>query len=336
MDYTKLIVTAWRMTWRHRFLWVLALFAGGLAPGFVGSGGNSGSQVRWDGSDEELRRLLPQDGAPIEQLGQWLAEHQTLLIAIGVGAVAFGALLLLLSLVCQGAVTGATARLARGEETTLREAWAEGLHLFGRYLGLWLTLVGAAALIAVVVAIAAVGLFASISAAPSPGLIALAVLAGVLLMLVAIPVGIVVSLVVAFAQRAIAVQEAGPLEAFRVGWGTLRQHPADSALTWLIAAVLTVGAQVAAGIGLVVVAGTLAAIGFGIWSLAGFTPATIVYIALAVIASIAAGLTLAGIGAAFIWSYWTLAYLHFTGGIETLRASPQPRPPQLSPVPPTP
>jgi hypothetical protein len=216
----------------------------------------------------------------------------------------------------------------------LREAWAAGLHLFGRYLGLWLTLIAGAAVVAILVAIVGLGLFASISAASNPALIVLAAGLGLLLMLVAIPIGIVVSVVIAFAQRAIAVQEAGPIEAFRLGWRTLRHHPADTALAWLIGAVLTLLAEVGAGIALVLVIGAFAAIGFGIWSVAGFGPPTILYVAVAAIGTVAAGLTLAGAGAAFLWSYWTLAYLHFTGGIEALRPDPRPSPSQLSPVPP--
>lgn len=38
MNYSELVAEAWRLTWRHRFLWVLGLFAGG---GLGGGFGNS-------------------------------------------------------------------------------------------------------------------------------------------------------------------------------------------------------------------------------------------------------------------------------------------------------
>jgi hypothetical protein len=40
MDYGALIREAWGTTWRHRFLWVLGLFAGGAVGVSAGGGGN--------------------------------------------------------------------------------------------------------------------------------------------------------------------------------------------------------------------------------------------------------------------------------------------------------
>ena len=44
MEYGRIVRDAWQITWRHPFLWVLGLFAGGAAStsfNFRGSGNSS-------------------------------------------------------------------------------------------------------------------------------------------------------------------------------------------------------------------------------------------------------------------------------------------------------
>jgi hypothetical protein len=333
MDYARLIAMAWRMTWGHRFLWILALFAGGLGPGFLGGG--NGGQVRWERNGDEFGGTIPQAAAAAGQATRWIADNQGMVAGIAAAAVAVGVLLLILSLICQGAMARSTADLARGDETSLGKAWAAGFHLFGRYLGLWLTLVGVAIAVAGAVAVLATVAFGPFGARPNPTVIGLAIAGGLLLLVLAVVAGVIVSIVVAFAQRAIAVQDAGPIAALRIGWQTLRGHPGDSVLTWILSLVLTVAAEMGAAGILAVLIGILAAIGYGFWTAAGFTAPTIAFAIVGGTLTVAAGLTLYAIGATFFWSYWTLVYLHLTGAIEALRPAPQPMPTQLSHVPPT-
>ena len=46
MDYGALVSRAWNLTWRHRFLWILGLFAGGGVSS-CGSGAGGGGEGRW-------------------------------------------------------------------------------------------------------------------------------------------------------------------------------------------------------------------------------------------------------------------------------------------------
>ena len=48
LEYGALIRDAWQTTWRHRFLWILGLFAGGaVGVSFGGgAGGNGGADRR--------------------------------------------------------------------------------------------------------------------------------------------------------------------------------------------------------------------------------------------------------------------------------------------------
>ena len=105
-------------------------------------------------------------------------------------------------------------------------AWRTGLHLFWRYAGLWLLLIATVALIgAVVAAVVALVVGLSFAVQHAAWVVAPAVLVG-LVLVVAASRWVVASIVVPFAQRAIAVREVGPLAALRDGWLVLRATPA--------------------------------------------------------------------------------------------------------------
>ena len=121
------------------------------------------------------------------------------------------------------------------------------------------------------------------------------------------------SIVVVFAQRAIAVENVGPIDALRSGWQLARAHLGESLLTWLINIGLAIAtaltASFALGSGLVALGG----IGWALFSFAGWTAPTVAYIGLGGLAVLALMLTFAGIANAFFWTYWTLAYLRLSG-----------------------
>jgi hypothetical protein len=114
MDYARLLRESWRITWRHPFLWVLGLFAGGTAG--VSIGGGSG------GPSDPHRVRVPLTGVEggTEHMLQWAAANGGLIAAV-IGVVALIALtLLIVSLIAQGGLTGATADFAIGRSSRLK------------------------------------------------------------------------------------------------------------------------------------------------------------------------------------------------------------------------
>jgi hypothetical protein len=311
MDYGALIREAWATTWRHRFLWILGFFAGGAA-GFTGT---RGTGVQWKGDIDGLERTAPALSRAGQDVAAWLQGNLGMILALVGLAALLGLAMLVVSLIAQGGMAEATVDLARGRSSSFGRAWRTGLRLFWRYVGLWLTLIGLAILVAAVIGaiVAAAIALANLGGGGTLLAVVAGVLLGLPLALGAIVVAIGASIVVAYAQRAIFAEDAGPVAALWSGVRLLREHPGTSALVWLINLALGIGAGIAALLAVVAVLFVLALPGVGFWALAGFTGPTIVYGGLAILAVVAAGIVLSGIANTFLWNYWTLAYLQLTG-----------------------
>jgi hypothetical protein len=142
----------------------------------------------------------------------------------------------------------------------------------------------------------------------------------VVLLLILIPlvlagiVGTVMfSIVAAYAQRAVAIEDEGPVAALGDGWRLFRRNMGASVLTWLLNLVLAIGVGIAASVAIAVIAAILGGIGFALWSALGAHVATIAYAAVAGAAFVALALTAVAIANTFFWHYWTLAYLRLRG-----------------------
>jgi hypothetical protein len=214
-------------------------------------------------------------------------------------------------------------------------------------VGLWLVLFVAAVGIAAIIGalIVAAGIIAFVGQAPLVGLVLGGLVAAALIVgfvalmlrltrdmgaprwlvalfatLFALPIftvllaaALLLSIVTAFAQRAIVVENVGPIDALRAGWRLTRAHFGESLLTWLV----NLGVAIAAGIALLLgVLGALlllAGIGAAIFAFAGLSAATVLYIGVGGLAFLAGALAVAGIANAFFWTYWTLVYLRLSG-----------------------
>jgi hypothetical protein len=301
MDYGAVIRQAWSITWRYRFLWLLGILAGGAvgvpSTASGGRGGSGSGATDFQNLDPSLVRIG-------QQLQSRALDNVGLLLAAAGLFVGLGLVLLVLSFVAQGAMAEATAEIASGRPSTLSGAWSAGLHLFWRYV-----------LLCVIVAVAAVllaGVFGGliVSAMRGP---AVAAGLGVLAMLFLVLAGLVLSIVVAFAQRAIAVEDVGPIAALRDGWLLTRQHLGGSLLTWLVNLGLAVGAGVVMLVGFICALVVLGGIGAALFAVTGLSTPVLVYVGVGTLLLVAAGLIVLGIGNTFFWSYWTLAYLRLSG-----------------------
>lgn len=319
MDYSSLIRDAWIMAWRHRFLWVLGLFTG-TGVGSCGFGGGNGFRLPSGGQTANPPSPGATPAAGVGQAGatilQWIAAHPFLIAAAVLAFLAFVLVFLIVSLIAQGGMTEATVGLSEGRAVSAGGAWRSGLRFFWRFFGLDLLLIGAAVVVAAIVAVLVAAVIATGAASQSgarTALIILAVLLGLALLIVAVPVFIAISVIVAFAKRSIVVDDVGPVAGLGAGWRLVRANVGTSLLLWLINLGLGIGAGIALFLGFVVAVLGLGIIGFVFWALFGFAAPTVVYIALAVVALIAALWVLQGFVNAFLWSYWSLAFLRLRG-----------------------
>ena len=316
MDYGRLIRDAWQITWRHPFLWVLGLFAGGTAGASFVGGGDGGAS----GPTANGRPLPGVEFAP-DAVALWAADHVGLIVAVAALLLLVGLVLLGVSLIAQGGLARATADFASGRSSSLGRAWRTGLRLFWRYAGLWLLLVVTVAVVGAVVA-AFVALVVSLTGVVQQAawVVAPAILVGLVLVPAGIAAGVVASIVVLFAQRAIAVHDVGPLAALRDGWLVLRGHPGASLLVWLVDVALSVAAGLLITIAMVAAVVVLGIPAAALWAVFELTAPTIAYLAVAAVAALAVLLALISVTNTFFWTYWTLAYLRLrtAGQADTL------------------
>jgi hypothetical protein len=318
MDYGRLIGQAWRLTWRHRFLWVLGLFA----PSSVGSCSYSGGpQYQFDSSD--FRRLPPDLQGAAYDLGNWFSANLNTIIALAVIAAIFGLLLgllfIVISNIAQGGMSVATTELAMGRPSSLGVAFRAGLQLFWRYLGLLLIMIGLFIVVALLVAAGAVVAVLVARMAEGAAQMALVVALGLLafaLFLVTIPFFIAVSMAVAFAQRAMAVEGVGPIEGLRAGFRLIRQRVGTSILLWLLNVALSIGGGLVVMLGVVVLLVPLGVLGIAVFTILGLSVGLVAYIIAAVLALIVDAWVLGAIANVFFWNYWSLVYLNFTGRLN--------------------
>src|SRR5450631_3721348 len=119
MDYGELLKTAWGITWRHKYLWVLGLFAlgGGGGPLSCSSNLNSSSSN--------------QVGSGTFDPADFFSRNATTFVILGIVALVVGIVWAILSLITEaGLIAGVDDRLHGRPDTSLRTSWRAGLHSF--------------------------------------------------------------------------------------------------------------------------------------------------------------------------------------------------------------
>jgi hypothetical protein len=310
MDFGQIISASWRIAWRERGLWVLALFAGS-ASGTCSGGGGGGSSLPSGGGEDAFSQAQIDELMSVVQ--QYLGQAIAVMIVVGIVFLIVYIPFWLLSIRCKGALIAAGAQAAGGAPVSLGSAWRDGGPAFGRLfkLELLLTAVGLVVL-GLVVGFA----LASVAGQPLERVQWLPLVLGLfgVLALVGI-VASVLGVIVAYAQRTIVLEGAGPIEGLKSGYRLLRANLGNSVILWLIALALGIGGGIALIIGLLVAAipalivGGIAAFvvnavdGPGIGVLIGIV-AVVLFVAV-----LAGGAALNSL----LWHFWTVAYLRLTG-----------------------
>ena len=292
MDYKELVVKSFKLAWRYKWLWVFGLFAGG---GF-GSGGNfnfNNGSSPWRGN-----RSAPRMDAFRYHAGNWLGAHVALIIGVIVAAAVLFLLMIILSIISQGALIGAAERLDKDEETGFTEAFRVGWHNFWSILGFGLLLF--LIIFVPIMLFILIGVMALFT-------VPLLLIFFVPLLLVFIPLAIAVGLIGLLGPRFIVVDGHGAVAAVGEAWRLLWRRLGPVALTWLISIGLAIGFGMAIVIVLLFLLIPTGIAAFLVFR-AGFTLlklAVFVFIGLAILAAL---LVAMGAFGAYHSVYWTLAF----------------------------
>jgi len=334
MDHIQVLKRAWEITWRYRALWVFGII---LA---LTTGGGSWPSARGDG-----------DGGFQYQLGRGdipeiPPQAVSAMIAIGVGLACAVVILIIAAAIARYVAETALIRLVddyeeTGETRSVRQGFRLGWSRTAWRLFLINLLTGLPTALAFILlfALALAPLLLWTTDNRAAGIIGTVATIGLFLLviLLAIVVGVVLSLLMHFFRRACALEELGVIESIRQGCGVVRQHLKDVAIMWLIMFGLGIGwtiLMIPVTILLVFVGGVLgglpALLVGGLASLAseGAMPwilAAIVGLPIFILVVAVPGLFLGGLAEVFKSSAWTLTYRELRA-LESLETEPAPLP----------
>jgi hypothetical protein len=318
VEYDRILGDALRLTWRYRFLWVFALLGGGSSSS-CGSGGGpnfnySARQSTGTGSDGIPDELRPFVNA-MQNFPAFLAAHIGLILAVIGTLFAIGLVFFVLSFIARGAMISSVARIGLAEAADFRSGWRVGLSLGWRYFGLWLLMLVLGVGFFLVIGLVALALILFAQAGETAKTLAIAIgvllglagFAGLLLFMIAL------SIVNAFGERAIAIDDLGPVAALGRGYTLLTQHLWPSALIWLISVAIAIAAGIALAVPALVIGAPLGAMVFGAYSASGLSGPTVAAGAVAATIWIAVMWVFGSIVGTYGSVYWTLSYLMLTG-----------------------
>jgi hypothetical protein len=311
VQYEQLIREAWRLTWSRRFLWWLALFAGGAST-FVSTGGLRPDELAVPFQEvmatapPELRELIP-------DILRWVNQNIALLTT---GAAVLMIVLLamvIFSCAFKAALARATLDLAQEQATSLGQAWSAGLPYLWRFVGLSL-IFGVLVLAAVLAVIAILTAIGMLSAGGNPVGPALGALLALPLGIASVVLAVIGSIIFPYAEREVVHHDLGAMEGLGAGWRLLRGRIRHSVLVWFINMVISVAAGVVIGIAFIIVGFILFIPGGLMWWLMGPGPLTIGYIGLAAALAAVLVLVMSAISNAYQWMFWSLAYVRMVEG----------------------
>jgi hypothetical protein len=300
MDYSALLRRSWLITWHHRYLWLLAFFAGEGAGGSI----NVGRGIPTPSGRGGASSAAPPPG--LRPVLDWVFQHAALLALLGLLLVVVFAVFFVISCVAAGAVVRAADLIQAGENPGLGGAWSAGVRSFGRVLRLRLLLL--LAYLALALAYAALaGLGVLFVLARQWGGLAVVVIWGLGLTGLVFGAAVAVPTWLRLALRQLVLDGSGAIEALRGGARLIFRRIGQVVLLWLIELGFSIGFGIAlllAAVALVLPGVALFGIGFGAGGVGVGIALSAIYalVAIVLMAVVSAGF------AAYFSVFWTLGY----------------------------
>lgn len=297
MPYWQVVTGSFVIAWRRKYLWLLAIFAG--------EGGESGFNYSGPPPGTSSEQRAPNFSAIPQQVQSWLGQHFGLVVAVIVISIVIAVAFFVLSAVCEGALVRASAEHDADRPFGLGQAWRSGVATMWTIVRFRLLLI-ALGLPALVVVVALIAGFVVAIVSRSVGVAVALGLIGFVVLLAAIVYGIYLSFLDRLGTRALVLEQRAAIASLARGHRLLVKRLGRVLLVWLLSIAVGVVVGICAGIVFAVL--SLPAIGAGIATYSGGSPAFWVVILVSVPVLLAAGLVVGGFIGAQSSTYWTLAF----------------------------
>jgi len=300
MPYWQLVSRSFAIAWRHKYLWLLALFAGESGGGASFNSGTSQpvGTTRRNGN-------VPDFGAIPHHVSNWFSQNLGLVVLVAILLIVLWIAFFVLAAVCEGAVVRASAEHDAERPFGLRVAWRCGVATMGTIIRLRLLLIVLGLPVFIVLVALVAGLIVSI-VNNNVGAIVADVLISVLFILAAIPYAIYLGFLNRLGARAAVLEQLGARAALGRAHRLVRKRLGRVLLVWLvsIATAFAVSLCAAVLLAVLVVPATLLAI------FAFTTGSAVLWVAVALIALILLPVVLLveGFVLAQGSTYWTIAF----------------------------
>ncbi len=321
MPYWELVTRSFKIAWRYKYLWLLALFAGEAG----------GASYNYSQSTSQQDRPLRQPAdlrAFYQPFLDWLNSHAGLLVATAVLVVALWIAFFVLAAVCEGAVVRAAAEHDAERPFGLGIAWRCGRATMGTILRLRLLLIALALPVGVASIALILGLILTWTSKNAGFLILLLLL--VLFVLASIPYILYLHLLDRLGTRAVVLEQLTAARA-ALGYGhrLLRKRLGRVLLVWLVTIAIGFVAGIALLIPTALVILPVVLIGIATYSVGG--PTFWLLGAFALLILVPVFLAIAAFLAAQVSTFWTLAYRRLEIDQVPAYAYPYPRPQPVAP-----
>lgn len=311
---------SFRISWNHKYLWLIALFSGEGGAGF----NFSYSQRQQVGTTK-----TPNLAAAQEQIGAWLSQHLGLVILLVVVWLVVLIAFFVLAAVCEGATVRAAAEHDAERPFGLGSAWRTGVATMWVMIRFRLLLLALGLPVFILIFGLAAGVVLSIISNQLGTMVVLLVV-GAFLVVLAIPYWIYLFFLDRFGTRAVVLEQLAARAAIARAHRLLFKRLGRALLAWI----LSIGVGLVLGIGLGVVLAILfvplALIGIGAYSQG--SALFWVVLAMGILILLPVALVVQGFVSAQGSTYWTLAFRRLD-----LEPAPQyyyqqqPAPPQATP-----
>ena len=298
MPYWELVTRSFAITWRHRYLWLLALFAGE-------SGGGASVNYSSPVQSNTSPGRLPDFASYPQQAAHWLSHNFGVVVVGSVLFVVLGIAFFVLAAVCEGALVRASAEHDAQRPFGLGRAWQSGVATMGTIIRFRLLLIALGLPVFIVVLGLVAGLVLAILNHDTGLAVALGLLA-LLVFLAAIVYAIYLSLLDRLGTRAVVLELLRARASLGRGHRLLVKRLGRVLLVWLLSIVTTIVVGIGAAIVLAIL--VLPAVFAGAAAYMAGSPLLGLVIAVAVLILLPVVLVVGGFLAAQMSTYWTVAF----------------------------